>query len=383
MISKTYIVLFILFLHVIGHADHPVHSPQDLKKWGFKKYTPKPLISAFSLPQNLAPQDLPFPIALQFPVDQFGALMHQYQDWTTPAYFHAGLDIRGTLHQEVFAPVYGTIEGGYYSYTDSFDGRSEKYFLSYNEVAQGNSTPPWGELYFELAITDRNGYRYELHHIDAKTLPDTIIDKISNGGSVAPGEFLGVLVEWPLKLFDHVYHHVHYNVISPDGIYLNPFIVSEPVADSISPVIVNISATKQSSCGTGYPHLIPLNSESPTETQGDVVVEAYDQIQEGKARQMPTVIRAEFEGQAPFSWDFSQSLVLQNGAHPDITKIYLYYLCDEKNWLQVATRSFRFYIKVPVPPNYSGPVIITAEDGAGNQTTKKVLIKPVSPLESY
>ncbi|MBY0383976.1 hypothetical protein K2X05_02365 [bacterium] len=365
----------ILFMQFNASADAPFHRREDLQQWGFKKYATEPVFLSASFSQNLEPQNLPFPIDLRFDTDQFGAVMHQFQDWTSPPYFHAGIDIRGELHQEVYSPVFGRIEAGYYSYTDSFDGRSDKFFLPYMDVVRGKGVPPWGELYFEIAIIDPNGYRYEFHHIDAKTLPDTIIAKISSGGSVAPGEFVGSLVEWPRKLFDHVYHHVHYNVISPDGVYLNPFKVSEAVVDSISPEIVNIYATQKARCGTAYRRLVPHNEEISMVTEDDLlVVEAFDQIQQGLARHMPAIIRADFENAPSFSWNFSEALILPNGDHPNITKIYLYYLCDEKDWLQNATKSFRFYIQIPLPKNYSGPVGITVTDDAGNSSLKTVLV---------
>lgn len=353
-----------------------MHNAAKLKKQGFKKYTPSPTFSAYSLDANSKQKQLPFPIDLKFEVDQFGAVMHQFQDWTSPAYFHAGIDIRGELNQEVFSPVFGKIEAGYYSYTDSFDGRSEKYFLSYNDVIQGKGSPPWGELYFEVAVTDPDGYRFEFHHIDAKALPDTIVEKILSGGTVAPGEFLGVLVDWPRTLFGHVYHHLHYNVVGPDGAYINPFTVSDPIPDSIPPEIVNVYSTKQTVCGSQSPRLTPLNESFAGVLQDDtIVIETFDQIQLGKARQVPTVIRADFVNAPSFSWDFSTRLETDTGERPNITKMYLYYLCDEKNWLQVATKNFRFYIKIPVPKNYSGPVTITSKDEVGNSTIKKVVIR--------
>lgn len=356
-------------------ADRPFYSSIELEKWGFKRATPNLSFSANALTVAAPPLHLPFPIKLEQTSEQFGAVMHQLQDYTSPAYFHGGLDIHGQKNQEVLSPIFGKVEAGYYSYTDTFDGRSTKYFLPYREALEKNDIAPWSIYYFEVAVIDRNGYRFEFHHIDPNNLPITLQQKILNGGSVAPGEVLGHLIDWPRTLFGRRYHHVHYNVIHPDGTFINPFFVSEPVNDSLPPTIVNVYATASSRCGSIYHQLIPFTENIPQSTQDHIVIEAYDKITEGQAKHTPALVTAEFKDGTSFSWDFTKRLSLPNGELPNITHMYLYYLCDHRNFLEVATKNFRFYIKIPIPPNYSGPAKISVGDFVGNTSQQTVYIQ--------
>ncbi len=367
--------LFFLFLSLSALADRPQHHPQELTKWGYKKFEPPVFFSSSSLTRALTPQDVPLPMELQFPTEQFGAVLHQFQDWSSPPYFHAGLDIRGEKNQEVLAPVSGTIEAGYYSYVDEVDGRSTKYFLPLSDVLAGKGEPPWGKSYFEIAITNANGFRFELHHIDPDLLSESIKTRILQGGFVFAGERVGHLVEWNRFLWGVKFHHLHYNVVSPTGIYLNPLKISNPIEDSLPPEIVAIySPIFPGPCGSSFPRLDPNNPLEALPNKGYLVVETFDQISGGKERLAPAKLQADFVHHPSFQWDFSYSLESPSGQRPNITKMHLYYLCDQKGYVQLATRSHQFYYIVPLPNGYAGPVTITVSDPSGNSVVKTVTI---------
>lgn len=368
--------LFVYFMNVPKvFADRPDHSPQDLAKWGFKKLEPVQPFSSLSLGPTFIPQNLPLPLELKFSSEQFGAVINQFQDWTSPAYFHAGIDIRGEEHQDVIAPISGKLEGGYYSYVDEVDGRSTKYFLPLREVLDGKAEPPWGKSYFEIAITDRNGFRFELHHIDPDLLTESIKQRILENDLVAAGEVIGQLVVWNRYLLGVRFHHLHYNIVSPEGIYLNPFALSLPVSDSIPPQIVGLySPILPERCGSGFPRLDPENDLSKLANKGYLVVEAFDQIFGGKESLAPAMLQADFEGQNSYGWNFTQALELPSGQRPNISKMHLYYLCTDKGYLQPATRSNHFYYIVPLPTGYSGKVRITVSDQVGNSTSKTATV---------
>jgi hypothetical protein len=369
------LILFISSLSFSAHANRPSELVENLKKWNFQP-SPSPTIlyQNFSLDTVRASAELPFPIEFLLESDQLGAVIHQFQDWTTPAYFHAGLDIRALENQEIFSPVFGNLEAGYYSYVDESDGRSTKYFLPLKDVLNGQKAPPWGELYFEVAVIDRNGYRFEMHHVDPKSLGPELTKKILNHEAVAPGEFLGRLIAWPRRLAGLDFHHLHYNIVSPQGVYLNPLALSEKVADLKPPEIVNVYATSNGRCGSSAPVLTPLSDNTPLPTQKFIVIETLDKINDGRFPQTPAKISASFVGNKKFTWDFSQALLTEEGVLPNIGKMYLYYLCDEKGFVQVASRSLRFYIKIPVPENYKGPIHLKVSDQFENHTERIVSV---------
>ena len=61
--------------------------------------------------------------------EMFMGNMHQFQNFTSPEYYHGGVDILAKEGQKVFSPVSGKISAGYYLYKDQYDGRTIKYFL--------------------------------------------------------------------------------------------------------------------------------------------------------------------------------------------------------------------------------------------------------------
>jgi hypothetical protein len=139
---------------------------------------------------------------------------HQYQLYSTQlsqAYFHHGVDIRRPSGTPAYAPRGGRVTQLYY----------------YN-------SPP---LYFEVEITDTDGYRWQFHHIAETTVPQAVRSAYTNGTPIAAGQHIGDVVAWPVSAYGMLYHHVHLNVIGPDGRFMNPLNFMHQHADTAAPVV--------------------------------------------------------------------------------------------------------------------------------------------------
>lgn len=377
-------LLFFLFFLVVlskAFADHKTANRFELQYWGFKSSAATKIIKT-SLKTRIGYEQhsLPFPVALTKAPDQFGALMHQFQDFTTPAYYHAGLDIRTDAEQIVIAPISGKIEGGYYAYLDHASGKSEKQFLPLKEALQGKGAPPWGKRYFEIAIVDPQGYRFEFHHINPDTLSASIIDKILNQENVRKGDVIGSVIA-NTKLLGIDYHHLHYNIIHSDGYYINPLFVSYVIEDTSPPQIENVYAAQKSGCGKDYPFLVEMHDSKAEKADGYIILQTSDTISKSRFSNPPTIVIAQFGKNTFFEWDFSKSLTDSNGLLPILSELYLKNYCDTfgeskaSTTLKTASTKFKFYIKIPVPLFYNGPVKLTVIDMFGNKTQRTVAIK--------
>lgn len=376
--------IFLNFLFLLTssslYADHKTASLFELSSWGFK-----PL----SLAQNsfdlfyfeYSQNSLPFPVILKEDNDPFGRTMQQFQEHTEPAYYHAGLDIRVNEGDAVRTPVAGRLEGGYYAYTDSYDGSTQKHFLPLKDALEGNGAPLWGEYYFEVAVIDVYGHRFEFHHINPNTLPETLKNKILNNGAVDVGDLVGYVIKTQSKPLGMEYHHLHYNIVNSRGLYINPLYVSESVGDELPPQIVNVYVATKSGCGIDWPFLQEV-ADGATAHQGDyLVVEAFDKIRDGTFVFPPTVVRAVFESSASvFEWNFTKALATGDGVLPIMTELYLKSYCDTfgesglSTTLKKATSNYKFFIKIPMPKNYQGLIRIEVEDTEANKTQRQLNI---------
>lgn len=378
--ARFFLALLFLLVSSSLYADLKTASFLELSSWGFK---PLSLVQNsldlfyFEYPQN----SLPFPVMLKEDNDPFGRTMQQFQDHTEPAYYHAGLDIRVSEGDAVTTPVSGRIEGGYYAYTDSYDGSTQKHFLPLKDALEGHGAPLWGEYYFEVAVIDVYGHRFEFHHINPNTLPSTLKNKILNGGHVIAGDFVGDVIKTTSKPLGMEYHHLHYNIVSAKGLYINPLYVSESVGDELPPHIESVYVATKSSCGTDWPFLQEV-ADGAAAQQGDyLVVEAFDKIRDGKFVFPPTIVRAIFESTASvFEWNFTKALVTKEGVLPQMTELYLKNYCATfgesglSTTLKKSSGNYNFFIKIPMPKNYKGVVQIEVEDIGGNKAHRQFTI---------
>jgi hypothetical protein len=138
---------------------------------------------------------LPPPLEkLEWPFETFstrakmGNNFLQYQDYG-PAGYHGGCDMILQPGSMVYAPTSGRIEAGHYSYTSLADGSDIKHWK------------PWPQsgdrMYFEIAVIDNNGFRFELHHINRNTIRTEIKALLdAGGGMVEKGQALAEVIDW-------------------------------------------------------------------------------------------------------------------------------------------------------------------------------------------
>jgi murein DD-endopeptidase MepM/ murein hydrolase activator NlpD len=382
MIKTT---LFFLFLTSNVFADFNFQNKEVLLKMGFKKIErlqqkllDKKSLYPLSHPEKKL-EKLSWPIELIREKHQFIGNMHQIQTYTNPAYYHAGVDILAKRDQLIRTPVSGIIEAGYYSYTDDYYGNTEKFFLPLKEVLENEKEIPWGKAYFEIAVTDRFGTRYEFHHADSEDIPPVILDKILSGNqTVEAGDIVGKVYDWNIKKGKIETRHLHYNIINKQGHYLNPFRYSKEVFDYKKPIITNIYATEKSPCYKA-PYLNEFKN-SPLETNGEIIVRTLDTINESSFSQAPVLIEAKFENGESFKWDFRDNLINpKTFKRHHIRDVYLFSKCNRKLGTEFrASRNHDFFFRIPVKENYSGKIEITVFDQSMNFTTKTIEVIKVT-----
>jgi hypothetical protein len=141
-------------------------------------------------PWFFAPTDQPHPLA---------HCHHQLQNYSSgqsaSAYFHHGVDIRRPRGTRVLTSAGGNITAFYY-----YD------------------TQP---LYFEVEITDKDGFRWQYHHVDEAQIPAAIKQIAATKGPVGQGVDIGANVAWPSQAYSQYFDHIHLNILAPDGRYMN------------------------------------------------------------------------------------------------------------------------------------------------------------------
>ena len=221
------LLAFIIFPS-ISYATELIMTQEQAEASGFQPFDSKSRTLVRSEKINIAIEEIE---ELDWPFEQpysrgfLGNNFLQYQPYG-PAGYHSGTDMILERDSWVLAPTNGILEAGHYTYVHNEDGSREKFWKPWPESGDEN--------YFELAVTDGNGYRYELHHVAKTSMPQSIINGLNSGNeySVSAGERLAKVVRW--STFFH-YDHVHLNVYSPEGNELNPERFFKPLMDNIAP----------------------------------------------------------------------------------------------------------------------------------------------------
>lgn len=147
-----------------------------------------------------------------------GHNMQSYQNYGGSPYWHDGLDIRSAVDQPIYAAAGGKVVN----------------IENYNT----------GDLYWEVAILDNEGFVWKYHHVDKRSIPAEIKEAFKNGKEISAGVFIGNVVKWPVSSFGEVFHHLHLLVVAKDGKYINPLLMMEPLPDTQTPVISQIGLAK-------------------------------------------------------------------------------------------------------------------------------------------
>ncbi len=310
-----------------------------------------------------------WPVHFESPASTIAQNYTQHQDFGGQ-YYHGGCDLRAKNGSAVYAPIRGRLEGGYYSYERNPNGAKTKLWRPWDGK-------PYADLYFELAVIDELGYRYELHHVDPMTLPAATVKMLNDGMNpalpppvVEAGAEIGRVVRWP----DGTYHHVHYNIIASNGLQMNPefyTVHNAQAPDHVAPTIhglYGITATNSV--------VVITEGMNVTGPLRELVVATTDTREQSQYVQMPVQIAAIFGTQngQPFvsGYDWLKGLigaVTSKPKWPDIRDTFLPQLRLPNGKTLVNFGNYGkglFLIRLPVPGQFKGPFAVRIGDSYGN-----------------
>lgn len=360
--SYLILALSVLFFSLPNFASELILTKTEALKQGFQKSTTEQFNSFADthLPEK---NSLPWPVKFMDEKHTIGNSMVEYQSYSSDAYFHGGDDLRVTTEGEVKAPMDGIIQGHYYSYvTDPQTGQLTKYSKPMSEGGD--------DLYFEVSIQAPNGVFVELHHVNPNSLPTTIHNLILNGGGpIHQGDVVGYASIWPTTRYGERYNHIHYNIISPAGINLNPEYYSEALTDNIAPVIKNIFAIYKNK-------KVEVLDQKLNGLPDEIIVSSIDQKGDNIYPLPPTLIEVRWIQDQQVSWDFTQNLFNNLNIFPDIRNVYAatLRLSDGRTFTtQGNYTNTQFLFRLKIPPTATSPLTLSVKDSSGN--TKTSLLK--------
>ncbi|HTL11420.1 MAG TPA: hypothetical protein VL588_02965 [Bdellovibrionota bacterium] len=336
-------------------ADEPYAPAAHWQGLGYRAVThPAAANKATDMP-TWAPHSLVWPIQFQDANHTIGNSMAEFQSYGDGPYYHGGLDLRVASGAPVTTPVAGRIEAGHYGYTNHPDGSSDKFW---------NPWPQGGDRhYFEIAVITDEGFRFEFHHMDETRMADVVLNILKSGvsGRVDAGTVLGRSIPWP----DGVYHHTHYNIVSPAGVSLNPEYYSpllpDTTAPAVSAVIASFANGSTQAFGDGkFDHAPAFFALAVIDHQGTCV---YDHP--------PVLASIHFDSGADFTWDFRERLAKTGGGWPPIWDFFVESI-EGPHGQELATEGGYgegvSVVKVPVPAGAHGAFTLQVGDPAGNLT---------------
>jgi hypothetical protein len=265
------------------------------------------------------------------------------------------LDLRVKKRSPVYATVSGSVEAGHYGYTNNPDGSSEKYWHPWPAGGDRN--------YFEIAVVSPEGYRFEFHHMDENKISAEVLALLqAGGGEIKAGALLGNTVAWP----DGVYHHTHYNIISPSGVQLNPEFFSPLLDDGQAPDVSSLFAVFSDDRTEDF-------ADGNFEVRPDFFAATVIDHNDKNIYDHPPVYAAiTFEDGMNYTWDFSEFLLGPNGKFPSIWNFYIESIRgpDGKNYATEGGYGVgQSVIKIPVPAEAHGNFKIKISDQAKNSTS--------------
>ncbi|MCO4782331.1 MAG: M23 family metallopeptidase [Candidatus Cloacimonetes bacterium] len=206
MRSLFTILSFCFCVHT-SYAQH--HSHEDIEQYNNPPYLDQAKGDLNKLSKTAKKYQWPFQIL------SIGHSIASYQNYGSNPYFHHGLDIRGDAGTIVKASRGGKV-------------------IAVRNYHTG------GPLYWEVAILDKDGFIWQYHHIDHRSIPKNVKDAYQNKTSIKAGTSIGKIVRWPVSANGERYHHVHLNVLAANGHFVNPFLFLETLKDQKAPEVIKI-----------------------------------------------------------------------------------------------------------------------------------------------
>lgn len=352
---KSVFVSLLLFTSVSWSAELRMSRSQAINK-GFK---PTKIVRNAPATQDLAKNSLPWPVKFIDSKHTIGNSMPEYQNYSNEAYYHEGADLRLTKSGQVLAPVDGFLQGGYYTYvTDPNTGEDKKFT---KPITDGGD-----ELYFEITIKTPEGFMFEFHHTNPDTLPKNIYDLVlRGGGDIRKGEVIGYAAVWPNSRLGERYDHIHYNLISPEGVYMNPEYYSIAIPDTSAPVIKNIFAIYKDK-------KVEVTDRKLTALPNEIIISAIDMKGDNIYPLPPVSVEASWNNLVKVGWDFTQRLLTSTGTFPDIREVFArnLKLSDGRSFTTKGDyTSTVFLYRLKIPANAGSPINISVKDSSANEST--------------
>lgn len=369
-LTVIFLFIFSSFSLVSIHANELILTLAEAKRQGFmiqKKYkTPNSMYSnsrfnkTFSIFKRYRVHQLSWPFELPYKDGAIGNNVAQYQPYETPG-FHGGSDMVLESDSWIYAPVSGVLEAGHYAYTDNPDGSRIKHWKAWPQSGDAN--------YFELAVIDADGNRFELHHVDKSTLPSEIIAGLNQGNfKVQMGVKLGRVVQWG-TLFH--YDHVHVNIHDKDGNWYNPEQFFKLLPDTIKPQCKIMALYKNNKTAWVEPGFKVTNDVA------NFIALVSDQKLDNKFSQVPVYFELKFDQGDLFFWDFRTNLTSSDTGFADIRKVYAGATKIPTGQTMRQPNGYypngvQFLVNLPLPQNQgNGAFQIVVQDMAGNSCVVK------------
>lgn len=343
--------IILLFLALIpAQASERILPPSVLLKEGYERVPYIRPTEAAPLPP---PHSLSWPVEFQDAAHSVANSMAQFQPFGRP-YFHGGCDLSVRANAALRSPIAGRLEAGHYSYSTRADGSLEKFWKPW--PADGD------DLYFEVAVVAESGIRFEFHHVDRDSLPAEIVQKLqSRDPRVGAGDLLGNTIYWP----GNDYHHIHYNVIDPSGVRINPEFVSPLVPDATPPELRGAYAETPSGN-------VDFGNGKFSAAPSSFVLALLDRYDHSVYEHPVVLARLQFASGEKTEWDFRQTLTNSQGVFPSLWD-YFVESFRTPNGRRIYTEggygTGQSVIRLKVPAGARGAFTIEVEDMSGNRRT--------------
>ncbi len=355
---RMFVLFFLCLSSQAALASERVLSESELRALGLRPASREGRAVPANSQRPALPTDLEWPVTFEDRAHTVAQNFVQHQDYGTGQYYHGGCDLRAPAGGEVRAPVGGRLVGLYYGYRILPNGSSEKW----ERLWDGNPTP---SLYFELAVLTDDGHRFELHHVDPMTLPDSIVAKLNGSGfRVAAGELLAYVARWPSD-----YDHVHYNIYTAAGATLNPETYSKSIPDSLAPTIRGVYAPN----GNRRSVDVHEGGRLLTRTR-ELVVATTDTKDESVYVQMPVYFELSFASGERSIHDFRKSLQKADESFPDIRDVFVDRVVTAAGDRLENFGNYGeglFLVRLPVPESARGEGQLRVVDQAGNESVRR------------
>lgn len=351
--SLSFVLL--VFLSSVSFANEKIESSKYWLSHSFAEVQTLNIRGVQDAPA-WQPHSLAWPVAFEDAQHSMGNSMAEFQSYGDGPYYHGGCDLRVKENEVVHTPVAGRIEAGHYGYSNNPNGSNTKWWKPWPQGGDSH--------YFEVAVITDDNYRFEFHHMDENQLPAQILAILKNGGKgrVEAGTLLGQTISWP----DGVYHHTHYNIISPGGVHLNPEFYSPLVEDHQAPVISKVLASFKSG------KTMEFGSGRFMDVPDFFAVAVIDHQDQNIYDHPPSYAGIEFADGKKFSWDFRERLAGPDGLFPALWDFFIESI-RAPNGEQFATEGGYgqgvSVVRVKVPAGAMGAFTLKIADEAGNTTS--------------